>query len=405
MRRLPMGFVQRLSVALLPVLFFASALVHAGGTFTQTGDMGSKRALHGAALLPDGKVLVVGGISDFGVFVPTAELYDPVSGTFSPTGSPIEARMRPTVVKLADGRVLLAGGLGGDDGSTYFSSAEIYDPVTGMFTATGDMTARRYVASAALLADGRVLVAAGFNRDDGPLTSADVYDPNTGQFTATGNLALPRTEPKAVVRLVDGRVLIAGGSNEDGPIATAELYDPISGTFSQTTGDLVHPLEDHSLALLDDGRVLVVGGSDGGGTGFPIYYADAELFDPATGLFTTTGSLAFPREFTTASRLPDGRILIAGGLHTGGGPGFGVVAEAEIYDPDSGLFTSAGDMVVPLDEPAAVVLQDQRVLLVGGFDFDNDLPTASAEFFRPDVADAVFANGFDPASAARSANP
>jgi hypothetical protein len=396
------GPIHRSCAALL-LLLLVSPLVQAGGTFTQTGDMGSKRALHGAALLPDGKVLVVGGISDFGVFVPTAELYDPATGTFSPTGSPVEARMRPTTVSLADGRVLIAGGLGGDDGSTYFSSAEIYDPVTGMFTATGDMTARRYVASAALLADGRVLVAAGFNRDDGPLLTADVYDPDTGQFTATGNLALPRTEPKAVVRLLDGRVLIAGGSNEDGPIATAELYDPVSGTFSSTTGDLLHAVEDHSLALLDDGKVLVVGGSDGGGTGFPIYYADAELFDPATGLFTTTGSLAFPREFTTASRLPDGRMLIAGGLHTGGGPGFGVVAEAEIYDPAAGEFTSAGDMVVPLDEPAAVVLQDQRVLLVGGFDFDNDLPTASAEFFTPSVADAIFADGFDPAQAIAAA--
>ena len=395
MHRFPSRFLQRSGAVLLLIIFLATPLAHAGGAFAQTGDMGSKRALHGAALLPDGKVLVVGGISDFGVFVPTAELYDPATGTFSPTGTPVEARMRPTTVSLADGRVLLAGGLGGDDGSTYFASAEIYDPATGLFTATGDMTARRYVASAALLDDGRVLVAAGFNRDDGPLTTADVYDPTTGQFTATGNLALPRTEPKAVVRLHDGRVLIAGGSNEDGPIATAELYDPVSGTFSQTAGDLVHALEDHALALLDDGRVLVVGGSDGGGTGFPVYYADAELFDPATGMFTSTGSLAFPREFTTASHLPGGRVLIAGGLHTGGGPGFGVVAAAEIYDPASGEFTSAGDMPVPLDEPAAVVMQDQRVLLVGGFDFDNDLPTASAEVFTPSVQDAIFADGFD----------
>src|SRR3954469_3317119 len=114
MHRSLIGLITRSSTALLLSLCFASPLLHAGGTFTQTGDMASKRALHGAALLPDGKVLVVGGISDFGVFVPTAELYDPVSGTFSPTGTPVEARMRPTTVGLADGRVLIAGGLGGD---------------------------------------------------------------------------------------------------------------------------------------------------------------------------------------------------------------------------------------------------------------------------------------------------
>lgn len=395
--------VQSLRAALFLLLLSSSPLLQAGGTFTQVGDMGSKRALHGIALLPDGMVLVVGGISDFGVFVPTAELYDPISDTFSPTGAPIEARMRPTTVGLADGRVLVAGGLGGEGGSTYFTSAEIYDPLTDTFTPTGSMSTRRYVASAALLDDGRVLVAAGFNRDDGPLATAEIYDPATGLFTPTGSLSLARTEPKAVVRLLDGRVLIAGGSNEDGAIGTAELYDPVSGTFSPTAGDLVQPLEGHSLALLDDGKVLVVGGSDGGATGFPIYYADAELFDPATGLFTSTGSLEFPREFTTASRLLDGRVLIAGGLHTdGSGPGYGVVAAAEIYDPDSGLFTSAGDMIVPLDEPAAVVLHDQRVLLVGGFDFEKDLPTATAEVFTPNAVDGIFADGFDAKSDARA---
>ena len=388
--------VHRFAVVSSLLTVLASPLASAGGAFTQTDDMGSKRALHSATKLPDGHVLVVGGISDFGVFVPTAELYDPATDTFSETGAPNESRMRPTVVSLADGRVLVAGGLA-DDGATYLQSAEIYDPATGEFTATGSMGARRYVTSAALLEDGRVLLAGGFNRDEGPLTSAEIFDPASGEFTATGSLALPRSEPKAVVRLLDGRVLIAGGSNEDGPIGTAEIYDPSTGTFSNTTGDLVHPIEDHALALLDDGRVLVVGGSDGGQTGFPIYFADAELFDPATGLFTSTGSLEFPREFTTASRLPDGRILVAGGLRTAGGPGFGVVAETEIYDPATGEFTRSEDLPVPLDEPAAVVLDDERVLLLGGFDFDNDLPTASAEYFTPTVDDGIFADGFDAA--------
>jgi galactose oxidase-like protein/Kelch motif protein len=386
-------FTRRLVVSSLLALL-ASPFALAGGAFTETNHMTSKRALHGATLLPDGTVLVVGGIADFGVFLSTAELYDPVANTFSETAAPNAARMRPTVVALADGRVLVAGGLA-DDGATYLTSAEIYDPATGTFTATGDMGVSRYVTSAALLDDGRVLLAGGFNRADGPLTSAEIYDPATGEFTPTGSLALPRSEPKAVVRLLDARVLIAGGSNEDGPIGTAEIYDPVTGTFSATAGDLVHPIEDHALALLDDGRVLVVGGSDGGQTGFPVYYADAEVFDPATGLFTTTGSLEFPREFTTASRLPDGRILVAGGLRTAGGPGYGVVPETEIYDPATGEFTRSEDMPVPLDEPAAVVLDDQRVLLLGGFDFDNDLPTASAEYFTAAVSDAIFADGFD----------
>jgi N-acetylneuraminic acid mutarotase len=384
---------------LIVLSFVASALpAYAGGQFANVGDMTSPRALHGAALLSNGKVLVVGGIVDFGVFVDTAELFDPSSGTFSLTGTPVVTRVRPTTIALADGRVLVLGGRGGKDGGEYFSSAEIYDPQTGSFTATGNMSVARYVPCVALLDNGKVLVAAGFNRDDGPLSSAELYDPQTGQFTSTGSLSVVRTEPKGAARLADGRVLIAGGSNEDGPIASAEIYDPVSGTFSMT-GSLLQPLEGHSLASLDDGKVLVVGGSDGGGTGFPVYYAQAELFDPATGVFTATGSLASPREFTTASRLPDGRILIAGGLHTASQPGTGVVGAVEIYDPVSGTFDSAGDMPAPLDEPVAVVLADHRVLVAGGFNEAEDLPTATAEVFTPNGSDLLFADGFDGAPA------
>ena len=396
MRQLRTERIQRWREALILLLALVSPLAEAGGQFTRTGDMSSPRALHGAALLPDGRVLVVGGLADFGVLVTSAELYDPVSGTFSLTGPPAQIRIRPTTIGLADGRVLVLGGQ--DDQGTYLSSAELYDPSSGEFTATGDMTTARYVASAALLASGKVLVAAGFNRDDGVLSSAELYDPATGQFTATGSLHVLRTEPTAVKRLADGRVLIAGGSNEGGPLASAELYDPPSGTFS-TTGDLLQPLEGHSLALLDDGRVLVVGGSDGGGAGFPVYYPKAELYDPLAGVFTPTGSLAFPREFTTASRLPDGRMLIAGGSHVGGQVGSVTVGAAEIYDPVSGEFSSGGDLVVPTDEPVAVVLADRRILLTGGFAFAGDtvgdLPSATAQLFTPAVTDVIFVDGFD----------
>jgi WD40 repeat protein len=383
-------------------IVLAAQIAQAGGSFIQTGNMGSPRALHGSALLPDGKVLVVGGIADFGVLVTNAELFDPGTGTFSVTGSPSQIRIRPTTIGLADGRVLVLGGQ--DDQGSYLSSAELYDPATGLFGPTGDMTTPRYVASAALLDNGKVLVAAGFNRDEGVLSSAELFDPATGQFTATGNLNELRTEPTAVKRLADGRVLIAGGSNEQGPLASAEIYDPLTGSFS-LTGHLLQPLEGHSLALLDDGKVLVVGGSDGGGSGFPMYYPQAELFDPAVGTFTSTGSLAFAREFTTATRLPDGRVLIAGGSHVGGQAGSVTVGAAEIYDPVSGTFSSAGNLAVPVDEPTATVLPDRRILFAGGFAFAGntigDLPTAVAQLFTPAQGDLIFVDGFDPAAPGR----
>jgi hypothetical protein len=382
---------------LLMLLAFAPG-AQAGGQFVPAGDMTTPRGLHGAAALDDGHVLVVGGIADFGVIVATAELYDPATDTFSLTGAPADARSRPTVVGLADGRVLIVGGRGGEDGSVYFSSAEIYDPATGQFSPTGDTTVPRYVASAALLEDGTVLIAGGFNRSDGALSSAERYDPATGQFTATGGMAGPRIQTLAVVRLADGRVLIAGGGNDSGPLASAEIYDPVSGTFS-ATGDLPEPRDGHAAVLLPDGKVLVVGGSDGGLSGFPDYRAAAALYDPATGQFTSTGSLAYPRDQSRASLLPDGRVLVAGGSHLAGEPGSVTVATAEIYDPESGTFSIAGDLVVPRDDPAAVTLPDHSILLIGGWAFAGDtvgdLPTATAERFVPALPDIVFADGFD----------
>jgi len=388
---------RRALLLMLLVLLVSAPGARAGGQFVPVGDMTTPRGLHGAAALEDGRVLVVGGIADFGVIVATAELYDPATGTFALTGAPADARSRPTVVGLADGRVLIVGGRGGD-GSVYFSSAEIYDPASGQFSPTGETSVPRYVASAALLEDGTVLIAGGFNRSDGPLASAERYDPATGQFTATGGMAGPRIQTLAVVRLADGRVLIAGGGNDGGPLASAEIYEPVSGTFS-ATGDLPEPRDGHAAVLLPDGKVLVVGGSDGGISGFPNYRAEALLYDPATGLFTATDSLAYPRDQSRASLLPDGRVLVAGGSHLAGEPGSVTVATAEIYDPDLGTFSIAGDLVVPRDDPAAVTLPDHSILLIGGWAFAGDtvgdLPTATAERFVPTLPEIVFADGFD----------
>ena len=372
-----------LAVAAAPAAF-------AGGSFLATGDMTSPRVLHGAAALADGRVLLVGGLADLGVVLDSAELYDPAAGTFTATGSISVARGMPTTVTLADGRVLIAGGRGGKDGGTIFASAELYDPATGQFTATGEMTTPRYVANGTLLEDGTVLIAGGFV-DRTVLDSAEIYDPTTGTFTATGPLGGARVAPTGAVRLADGRVLIVGGSNDGGALATAEIYDPAAGTFSPT-GSLPEARLDPSLVLLGDGRVLAAGGTDGNTN----YAAEAQLFDPATGVFTATGSLAFPREQQTGTRLPDGRVLIAGGAKA---PGSDIlIATAEIYDPATGAFTAAGDLVAPRYAATATALPGGSVLIAGGWGGADLLPIANAEVFTPNVDDAIFADGFDGAS-------
>lgn len=397
MRRVGNRFTQRVCAALSLSLLLAASVAKAGGQFTPTGDMGSARAIYGTAPLPDGRVLFTGGIADFGVHLIQSEIYDPASGTFSPGAPMTEMRMRPTTVALADGRVLLLGGRGGADWQA-LASAEIYDPVSGQFQATGSMMAPRYVASAALLPSGKVLVAGGYNGID-LMNSAELYDPVSGQFTATGNMVVPRMQPDAVARLADGRVLIAGGDGDNGPLASVELYDPAAGTFT-LTGNMPEARALHSLVTLANGKVLMVGGSDGGaGGGFPFYYPAAALYDPATGQFSPTGSLSFPRDLQSAARLPDGRVLVAGGARVVGNPGSVTVPTAEIYDPATGTFQVVGDMATPRYEATPVVMANGSVLLAGGWAFAGDtvgdMPTASAELFVPDPVDAIYADGFE----------
>ena len=365
-----------------------ASLAHGGGVFEATGDMNVPRSHQGAALLPNGQVLQVGGIAGTGNVVGTAETYDPATGAFTPTGSLADARMRPTTVALMDGRVLVAGGRGGNQGDTIFASAEIYDPATGQFTPTGSMTEPRYVTAVARLDDGRVLFAGGFNFTTDTLASAELYDPLTGTFSPTGPLSAPRDPGGRAAKLADGRVLVAGGYDDSGALGTAEVYDPTTGQFTMT-GSLAEPRGDHAIATLADGRVLVVGG-----LGNTSYLAQAELYDPATGTFSPTGSLAHVRANPTATLLADGRVLVAGG--NGNVTGDPNIAPAEVYDPASGTFSDVGDLITPSMGGTAVRLTDGRVLLAGGWAGVEDMPTAHAELFVAGAGDdRIFGDGFE----------
>jgi len=342
--------------------------------FSPTGSMGAAREYQTATLLPDGRVLIAGGIGASGAALASAELFDPKTGQFSPTGSMAHARWSHTATLLPDGRVLVAGG---DDRVKRLASAELYDPKTGEFSATGSMTTGRELPTATLLPDGRVLVAGGDGVSSttfSPLASAELYDPKTGTFSPTGSMGTVRANHTATL-LPDGRVLIAGGWDASKRLASAELYDPKTGKFS-ATGSMTTGRQLPTATLLPDGRVLVAGGSVGSSA-----LASAELYDPKTGQFSPTGSMGTVREYHTATMLSDGRVLVAGGDNGS----TAALASAELYDPATGQFSPTGSMGTVREVPTATLLPDGRVLVAGGDDGSstNFSPLASAELYQP----------------------
>ncbi|MDR3738108.1 MAG: CARDB domain-containing protein [Terracidiphilus sp.] len=252
------------------------------------------------------------------------------------------ARSGHTATLLHDGRVLL---IGGDSGT-----AELYDPSTGVFTATGSLSESVGDLTATVLKDGRVLVTYSFNGG-----RAELYDPSTGVFTMTGNMRADHGGSRHTSTLLrDGRVLIAGGGS------AAELYDPATGTFTQI-GNLITGRSSATATLLNNGRVLIAGG-DGAGT--------AELYDPATQTFTATGSMTAPRSFHTATLLTNGKVLLVGNSSA--------LATTDIYDPATGTFTAGPALETARSGQTATLLTDGSVLVAGGSS------SVTAEIFWPD---------------------
>ena len=225
----------------------------------------------------DSGVLLSGGFTrTTNPFSAAAYRYDAGSGQWTLVGDMLHVRVVHTATLLRDGRVLVAGGLSCCHEASptldfYESSAEIYDPSTDKFTATGSLSAARGNHAAALLPDGRVLIAGGNGNDPAaPPLGTEIFDPATGQFTSGGDLRQPR-DSHAAVALTDGRILVIGGevppevSGVVGVGATAtEIFDPATGRWSAGP-HLDEAFYAATVTLLSNGKVLVFGGQDAGG--------------------------------------------------------------------------------------------------------------------------------------------
>jgi hypothetical protein len=328
--------------------------------WTATGDMHrSPGETVTLTRLPDDRVVAIGG--DYGSAPP--ELLDPATGTWAVTTDGEIDRWYHTATLLPDGRVLVVGGWQALAGAMEsLSSAELFDPVSGVWTATGSLHEARGMHVAIGLADGRVLVFGGqVSVSDGggashgePVRSAELYDPTTGTWSVIEG---PPGEPGTATRLLDGRVLVVGDPY---------LFDPNTESWTPTS-EPVSGHGVHTATLLLDGRVLIAGGGD-----CCEWSTFAEIYDPAADSWAVTGQMTAPRGYFTATLLPDGRVLAAGG----GDGGTGGFPTAELYDPATGTWTATANMLASRGWHEAIGLSDGRVLVVGGSGQNADNPGA-----------------------------
>jgi hypothetical protein len=336
------------------------------GTVSPATPMLQPRSGHTATLLPDGKVLIAGGMRGNQQFYKSAELYDPTTGRFQATGEMSIGRVGQIAVLLRSGKVLIAGGWVGNGGT---DTAELYDPAIGKFTSISKMTVRRGRPSATLLANGDVLLAGGEKEENESLASAEIFHEKSLSFEPAGSMHHARVSHTATL-LNDGRVLITGGY-AGSVSSSAELYDPKAGTFAET-GTLGIARCKHTAGLLPDGRVLVAGGSDS--RGWDSNLNSAEIYDPQTGKFIATAAMNDPRFKLPdeAVRLASGELLIAGGSR-----------QVEIFDPASAKFSVvAGHLSEPWHFMSETKLRDGSVLLAGGYP-NGPAATAQTWIYRP----------------------
>jgi hypothetical protein len=407
---------------------------HAGALLlTLNGAKPRKVGLSGIAAANSGstghQVLVAGGVTNGSLLLQSADLFDPARCTFTPTGNMTVARgfhtgtfLDPAVVSGSEAGMILITGGQIDPFGDITNSAELFDPSSGTFIATGSMSFARAEHTATLMTSGplkgRVVVIGG--EASGLATNtAEVYDPSSGTFTLTsGNMNMPRSEHTATLITcsgcsTSGDILVTGGYEKDDgirgdsiPNDTAELFDPSSQTFTCVGGaGTTFPCADvmssrrweHEADSLigANGSVLVLGGANEDNFFFPGTATNTtDIFDNATSSMKPGPKMADGRNGGAVAMLANGDLIMTGGNNAAGKL---TVATAELFDPAGALLGCVGgktgskcrnSMTSPRASHEATTLisggaSGGEVLLTGGIDLQTNRVLNSAEIFDP----------------------
>jgi len=337
----------------------APMLAQGSGAWTTTGSLNTARTAHTATLLQNGQVLATGGEDSSNHILTSAELYNLATGKWTVTGSTATPRVDHTATLLANGEVLVAGGYLGVDSRyqpVYTATAELYNPSTGAWKATGSMTVPRAFHGATLLPSGQVLVAGGSNADGSSNFSAELYDPATGTWRTTGRMNLSHAAPLTLLQ--DGQALVAD--------ETAELYDPATGQWTETSA-MYYTFGTSRLAAvpLTNGDVLVYGNH------FACYAS--EFYNPTANTWSRTNGQCYTGvSYGPLALLGTGKVLLAGGVIIYSGKSF-PSAHSSLYDPSTNTWLSTGSLR-QAGSHTLTLLSNGQALAVGGSDAELYTP-------------------------------
>lgn len=288
----------------------------------------------------------------------------------------VKARTRrgDSVTALHDGRVLVVGDLSSPGN---WNGAQIYRPDKNVWQSTAYLADKRRWHTSTLLLDGRVIVTGGREISGEVLHTVEIFDPLDDAWTSTSVMHHGRAHHAAVL-LNDGRVLVVGGFDSDlRTLTSAELYDPATQTWT-LVGHMSEARSVPTASVLHDGRVLVTGGSHTG-AGSAAIRRTAEIYNPITDSWASAGQFTVNRAGHSATVLRDGRVLVVGGA----GPA-STVAKAEMYDPDKNAWFPAGSLALARTGHSAAMMSDGRIIVAGGWSNDGSAGHL-VELFDPRV--------------------
>jgi hypothetical protein len=349
--------------------------------------MAVARADFTATLMPDGKVLVVGGVADVtvaGTATSDVEIYDPATKRFTAAAPLSIGRAGHTATLLPNGKVLVAGGYT-QLGNAALATVEVYDPATNSWSIAAPMAHRRADQAAVLIGGGRVMVVGGSDYPPvgiGPHGSApavippEIYDPATDTWSTVALQKLDRPVDPTATLLKDGRVLVVGGqymwNSPDEATERSEVYNVTSNTWSDVTPDARFAARQYqSATLLGNGFVLVAGGSvdlQPVGT--------AALYNPSSNSWIELPNMSANRCGQGAQLLSSGRVLlVASGCWNKESSG------VDEFDPASNRWYPVASLASPRGSVVTVGLPDGTVLALGGT--QGSVASADAELFNP----------------------